>query len=44
MQTNRHHQLKGKLKGFWEYEVDGATLTGDVLIHEPQLEVPTPPR
>jgi len=21
MQTNRHHQLKGKLKGFWEYEV-----------------------
>ena len=23
MQTNRHHQLKGKLKGFWEYEVDG---------------------
>jgi len=23
VQTNRHHQLKGKLKGFWEYEVDG---------------------
>lgn len=23
LQTNRHHQLKGKLKGFWEYEVDG---------------------
>jgi mRNA-degrading endonuclease YafQ of YafQ-DinJ toxin-antitoxin module len=23
MQTNRHYQLKGKLKGFWEYEVDG---------------------
>ncbi len=23
MQTNRHHQMKGKLKGFWEYEVDG---------------------
>jgi mRNA-degrading endonuclease YafQ of YafQ-DinJ toxin-antitoxin module len=22
MQTNRHHQLKGSLKGFWEYEVD----------------------
>lgn len=20
---HRHHQLKGKLKGFWEYEVDG---------------------
>lgn len=20
--TNRHHQLKGKLKGLWEYEVD----------------------
>jgi hypothetical protein len=20
MQTNRHHQLKGKLKGFWEHE------------------------
>jgi mRNA-degrading endonuclease YafQ of YafQ-DinJ toxin-antitoxin module len=23
MQAPRHHQLKGKLKGFWEYEVDG---------------------
>jgi mRNA-degrading endonuclease YafQ of YafQ-DinJ toxin-antitoxin module len=23
MQTNRHHQLKGKLRGFWEYEIDG---------------------
>lgn len=22
MQTNRHHQLKGSLRGFWEYEVD----------------------
>lgn len=21
--TRRHHQLKGKLKGFWEYEDDG---------------------
>jgi mRNA-degrading endonuclease YafQ of YafQ-DinJ toxin-antitoxin module len=20
--TCRHHQLKGQLKGFWEYEVD----------------------
>jgi mRNA-degrading endonuclease YafQ of YafQ-DinJ toxin-antitoxin module len=27
MQTNRHHQLKCSLKGFWEYEVDsGAQL------------------
>jgi mRNA-degrading endonuclease YafQ of YafQ-DinJ toxin-antitoxin module len=25
LQTNRQHQLKGKLKGFWEYEVDGGT-------------------
>jgi hypothetical protein len=25
-QTNRHHQLKGKLKGFGEYEVDGVAL------------------
>jgi mRNA-degrading endonuclease YafQ of YafQ-DinJ toxin-antitoxin module len=22
LQANRHHQLRGKLKGFWEYEVD----------------------
>ncbi len=55
MQTNRHHQLKGKLKGFWEYEVGGGArvrykrgpndhVQGPTQVTEAGLEIPIPTR